>query len=943
MNVYPSTGVINDTKFTVQSRENENLITNYYRFTYNINGISPSPIPFGNTGTRDVNVVFQYPDIPETTQEVLIEIFCEITPIAGDPYVIYKKIKVYKKIEFTGNFNYNNILQTLTINNGMSMDMILDAQKSLSKLETDLPYQLNTTSFKPSLSYNANGTINVLPPTCDENSYCNNRGFCYVVAAISYCKCKNGFKGKFCQISEINLKYLNEYSKNLSDVVYYKIYNNTNFTNSDAISKDLIENIYLEFDTNIKSSEEPGDLSIYIKTLNLLLNNTANGNVGEQIKLNQNYLVTMVNKMFDFVTSSLFKTKYNNLNNQIISMGIKNDSLGKYTIRTVDLNPNNTVNSKNVTGGNGTSLKNRILKDFNYRYLQSNSSNLTVGDTTAFIIDVKDPKILTLNSTQVDFYKDKFNEIKILLDNVIKNLIKINPTNPVKFSQRNNMLNFTLDYFTISDFNNFDFSVYFKDRVDKNQTYFDAKKCIQENLNKLTKENLNYFYINYIFYDIPMYTLDPILSNNSLSLSHSLTLYDPSGKQVNLDNCSSEIVHYISLYPNQPDFIRRLLISPEKYEKNDEIYKSKKYMPFFIFPNGTIDHINTLNQQIDIYYRQYQVNINENTLNNFYTSTNSGNLTSYFKYTLKNNYIVAGSRKSGEFAAFAYFDPSTGPMANNYYIDYNQIFRCSDNYKQNMCFILIIVLLAINFLCLTGFISLKTCFRRYKDDREWSKAEEEQLKKDNLIFGDNRFSFINFSDRNFDNTFYENKSNISKNKNGYSLAEENNQNNVIIPVVRELENSNNKKNNIEGNVINPKKNSAGEDLEINKDNDEENNKIIINENKKISSNDEQYYIQELNKANDQKIDIVVKDEKYNSEENLGNGIKKYSKIYALFHFIVYRNFYMSFVLLTSPFSPKYKTYSKIVFLVYLELLTVVILFIFGPFDLIYKVIFFMVF
>ena len=260
-----------------------------------------------------------------------------------------------------------------------------------------------------------------------------------------------------------------------------------------------------------------------------------------------------------------------------------------------------------------------------------------------------------------------------------------------------------------------------------------------------------------------------------------------------------------------------------------------------------------------------------------------------------------------------------------------------------MCFILIIVLLAINFLCLTGFISLKTCFRRYKDDREWSKAEEEQLKKDNLIFGDNRFSFINFSDRNFDNTFYENKSNISKNKNGYSLAEENNQNNVIIPVVRELENSNNKKNNIEGNVINPKKNSAGEDLENNTDNDEEKNKIIINENKKISSNDEQYYIQELNKANDQKIDIVVKDEKYNSEENLGNGIKKYSKIYALFHFIVYRNFYMSFVLLTSPFSPKYKTYSKIVFLVYLELLTVVILFIFGPFDLIYKVIFFMVF
>merc|ERR1711957_1116220 len=49
--------------------------------------------------------------------------------------------------------------------------------------------------------------------------------------------------------------------------------------------------------------------------------------------------------------------------------------------------------------------------------------------------------------------------------------------------------------------------------------------------------------------------------------------------------------------------------------------------------------------------------------------------------------------------------------------------------------------------------------------------------------------------------------------------------------------------------------------------------------------------------------------------------------------LIFRNIYSSFILLTSPFNPKYKTFSKFMFLIYCEMLFTCIFFIYAPFDL----------
>lgn len=1088
INIYPITGLINVTKFTVQSRENEYLSTNSYRFYYYLKGISTAPINFfSNYGGRDANVVFEYLNIPDYIKEVSVEVYIDIYPLVRDKYTLFRQLKIFKSVDFIGNFNYTTILQTLSINNGMSKEMLLDAQKTLSRLETDLPVALNPIYNKTKVQYSPNGEISILTPKCEDKSYCNNRGVCFIVGMLPYCRCKSPFKGRFCQISEYNLKVLEEYSKNISQITYYNLFNNTNFSIPNALSDQIIENIYLEFNRNIKLFDKFEDIDLYIKTLNLILSNADKGNVIDKLKANKNGLIDMVNSMISFLQNLIFSEKYNNLNAQIKSRNQYVDPSGKYSLKflnesfynsnstsnatilelnnssfSVGINANNTnknkqllnifanaknlnkhkLNNRKLQGSSGTNnVTNIINTNSNNKYSAINSTEANINyinNNDNYIIEIYNSSILSLTSDQVLLYKEQYNQLKSLFESFIIQTIKANSLDKIaiKINQANEMFNFTLDNFSISDFSQFNFEAYFKDRKDNKQTYFDAKACISENMKSFKSQDANYFYIAYVFYNIPLFSLYTDLLKSSISLSNSIYFYDAAGNYVNLTCSNSEIIHYMPLYPNNQDFLDKFLYYPKKYQKNDFIYLSRQYMPFYIFPNGTIDHFNSLSRQKDLYYRQYSLNVTQysdnllytnlsfttsfsanfksNSYNNFsaINNLNTSNtdsrqsnsseevFTSYFKYIKDLDYIVAGSRNSGEFATFAYEAPLVGPMGNNYYLDYMQIFSCKENYRNNFCFILILVLFALNVILFLGSIALKSCFRRYKNNREWCIDEEKQLYNDCLIFQENRYSFCDFEQKSFCNANnYSNRINFSihelnkcnnyKKTNNYNNSNSKtkkkdadkiiynfNRNkdlnaidNIIIPVDRELNSrnklnskemskANNKENalnNIEANIINAqRKNSSSED-KYNENNPSAADyfeseslqvKIKLKENKLRSSNKDLDLIklQEPRLSNNEKIKIDKDPEKFeklsiysaNAQESQRN------RIYSLLHFICFRNIYTSLLNLNSPFSPKYKTYSKVMFLIYTEMLFVLCLFIFGPFDFInYVIKFFM--
>ncbi len=989
INIYPLTGVINLTKFTIQSRENEYLPTNKYKFYYYLKDISLNPIYIsGESKDRDINVTFEYKEIPEDMKEVTVEIYIDISPQDKTPYTLFRQVKLYKSLESVGTLDYSTTLQTLTINSEMNSDMILNAQKSLKELETDLPFAINTTFVSSNTKFNSNGTISLSPPSCTDTEYCNRRGVCYIIDLVPFCKCKPEFKGRFCQITKNNYDTLAKYSKNLSQISNYNLYNKTNFDKPNSISIELIQTVFFEFETNINFVEKFDDLQSYVDTLKFLFDKKDKGNVLQTLNKSKSLIMNMITKCICFLTYSSFKLKYDNLNEKIKTSGSFTDPKGRYYVKFINSNNQNSEFSDASQSSDSkieNSSKSKTLRrlNYNYRYNKTNryiqsilgQNNVSRNETNAkddnpYIILVTENKILSLTEEQSNYYKVKYNELKVLMNNIIQAFIQANQETPLRLNQEGETMNFYIDNFSISQFSEFDFKNYFKKRIDNKQSYFDAKDCIIENLAILNKDKKNLFYIAYTFYEIPIYTIFSNLLNNTLTRSHSVLFYDYAGNPIDI-KCNSEILHYFSIFPKQIDFFNKFTLFPDKYEKTDSIYSNKKYMPFYIYPNGTIDHINNMNTQIDMYYRQYHINVTiydpqlgytniktnsiENSNGNSISkrSANSDNeYSSYFKYFLNQEYLVAGSKTGGEFAAFCNFSPLSGPMGNNYYLDYNQIFKCEDNYKNNLCFIMI-AFLSSSYICvLIGFISFKSCFRRYKDLNIWNKDDEEQMKNDNSIFGHNRYSFFCFEDKNYlSSHLYPNKLNFDKDKNN-ELAEDNrkikddhysnNDNNILIPVIKDLKNkvTNSKRekskqiNLIQADMVlikNNVPNSPTEENVLDSENAGKENKILINP-RVIGENN----IQELDQAKETKNSLNKNGENYDtiSVQNIPVNLKQRNRFYCLYHFVVFRNIYSSFIILNSPFNPKYKTFSKLIFLIYLEMLSVLLLFVFGPFDFI---------
>jgi len=688
INVYPTTGIINVTKFTIQSKENQQLQDNTYKFYYYVKGVSLAPVNIGTQfGNPNVNIIFEYPNIPDNVEIIYIELYIDVTPQLLKSFTLFKQLTLYRESNEMANLNYNNILQTLSITNNMNDDMILDAQKSINRLETDLPRGLNSTYSKPIIIGGKN-TIEFKKASCLDSVLCNGRGSCYNVEVVSFCQCNKGYTGRYCQLSDANYKTLNEYQSKLKSIINYKIVNNKNFKNPDVVSNKEIEAINLGFKTDFQNFNQLSDMDSYVTTMDLFIKNSDQGNLGKVLTQNSKQVLEIPGKMLGYLQTSIFKTKYDNLKQQIISSGNYVDPNGKYTVRYINQNVNSGNQISVSSNYSATGGRRKITrKDFK-RNLQNTNSTI---NNTDFIITINDPSILTLTPEQNSQFKQSYQKIYSQFDSLTKTFIRGSLGNPIKINQVNTLYNYTLDNFYLTELNNLDFNNYFKDRVANGNSYFDAKQCLIDNSNKLKAEGYDYFYIAYSFDESPFYNLDTDLFDIAMSLNSFLKVYDANSNEVSLDcKNQNQIKHYIGIYPQNQDFIDKFILYPLKYQSTDPIYQSREYMPYFIFPNGTIDHTNSLDVQKNMYYRQYIVNITD------YNNPNPNDKDN-FKYIIEYKYLLAEVNDTGNLAAFVYFNGLTGPMGNNYYLNYNQIFQCSENFTKNACFIFLICFFAFNF------------------------------------------------------------------------------------------------------------------------------------------------------------------------------------------------------------------------------------------------------
>lgn len=894
INVYPTTGIINLTKFTIQSRENEQLKTNKYNFYYYIKGVSISPISIGvQYGNPNVNVIFEYKNIPANVQTVTIELYIDIIPEQLKSYTLFKQLTLFQESSAQANLNYDTILQTLSITNEMNDQMILDAQKSLNRLETDLPKGLNSTYTKPVVIKTAN-SIQIPKATCNDSELCNGRGYCYNVQLVSFCQCFKGYTGRYCQLTQTNYKSLLNYQKKLNDIINYNLFNGTDFTKQNAITSKEIEAINLGFNSDLKNFQNISDLTTYVNTFDVLLKNSNKGNMKTVLTQNRDNLINVPGNMLGFLQTSIYQTKYDNLKQKIITSGNFTDPNGKYSVKFLPSTNSTGLNNTNSIKINRTISNRKSNRNIFKRNLQTTNTT----NTNEFIVIINDPSILSLTDAQKSEFQKSYQQIYTLFNSLAETFISGSLGSPIKINQANEMYNYTLDNLILSDLQNLNFDNYFAERIKNGESYFDAKQCILDNSGKFRVENYNYFYISYAFDTIPFFNFDQNLIDKSISLNTFLKFYNANGFEIKIDCKTNPIKHYLSIYPSNQDFIDKFNLYPEKYQSTDPIYQSKQYMPYFIFKNGTIDHKNSLKDQINMYYRQYNVNISD------YTNTQSSYNSDNFKFISDFKYIVAEYPSSGNVASLVYFDGLTGPMGNNYYYNQNQIFQCSENFTENSCFIFIICFFSFSIPILLLLIFLRNTFKNCNSIFEWNEKEEKIIQKDNVIFGANRYSM-------WDNTGLISSNPINSSKVGdVNMVMESN------------------KNVLDGEVVNAgRKGAEGENNQL-YDNENNENRIVMKENR--NNQEENVYVIENKRRNDS---YAI--ERANVEGEFAGSNK--GVFYSFFYFLIFRNIYSSFYFLTSPFNPKYKTFSKFMFLIYCEMLFTCIFFVFEPFDLLGKV------
>ena len=947
---------------------------------------------------------------PAKTPSVTYLIFSEIQ-------TLYNKILVLDELTlFTSRPNYatftNSTITTLNeqikkavpeINANMTSSDILTSSILISQLASDTfdsanPLNTNSTglltnstteilqvsSLKPIV--NANGTIS--PPArvlCDDD-FCKFKGYCVQISNIKRdCKCLPNYSGTNCQISLENKQTFDNLMSNLitatKDQIKADKLNKTSSTGNNVFESLKIISSSVA-DMNPLASQV-GDMA---DTLISLTQNMTSLEDSQIIVANSQNILNTIDNLFTTTLLLTARDKYYNLEEnykkgqvnataiKIIPIDLKKDRVTEFSqnknaksrmlyskenLASVDVIVSKAIN---FAKANGIKAASRTLQDSDLNNNTAQENNATTTDTTTtpntnnFVLEVLDSNVLQLTQEQSQKYKLIYESIKTVFDSLNSALLNVNKRLPVEIYKFNDFYEYYLS--TISDLNNYDFNKFFEQRRLNKLSYFDASACLKSLAKRAqTNNNNNYdfsmVYFVFFNYYYPIFNYDSELLSKSISLSHFIKFYDAEGKEIIVNDCSDNIIHYVPIYPNNAAFMQKYNFYPDKYYQNaNRELQGRTYMPFYISKDGAVDRNNDLETQKLLYYKDYAINMTnyDQNLNNYISSSNSR-----FLYSNKEGYSIAATNSTGEFALFAYYDPVTQKLPNTYFFNYNEIFSNSENFKSNYSVYILFGMVGLFVISFVLFVALKNIVRKFNNYDEWNNFENILGEKDNEAFGDSRAGYF---------------SNLNK---GYGA-------NIKAEDKLDAENSEkdiqSEKDDDDNNYLGTAKNK----LKIGKKEDEENFKEQVEDSKR---DDARVKIQELemvrmekgnilqqedrdfdnnnnlqvaklrvtgnNKLNNENIknsdnDNINSKKKDNYRDNLykHKNLKNYSnnkkatthngKCYNIFYFIGKRNIYVNLFSLSSPYDPKYKTICKFAMFIFLQMLITFLLFVYAPFE-----------
>lgn len=587
----------------------------------------------------------------------------------------------------------------------------------------------------------ANGTLSGKSLNCDRE-YCSNKGNCthtdkFKIANL--CVCEEGYSGQYCQMTEENKKIIKDYAKNaiksvkkLLTTSETKVDSNTGavtvVNKQKEVTPSLINAVssYVSngIDT-IDNVEEAGEFGDVVK----LIVTHDSPQSKENVVAHKEKIIDMIENMFDFSVNSIAKSKkQENVQTRLLSFIEKPLRILQDT--TENLTPEQIYNNK-----------------VDLVIHHEDTRNLIVDVASSFCQHFNNKYGEELNKTNEDSleYLKKQNITEFIIDKDNKH--------------------FTMMFTPIIDLNEFDFIKYFEKRVENNLSYIDPKKCLSTHANsyqfrskKRTSDSVlnNLIFSLYVTYKNPMFTISDTLLTHAVTNTHSLILLDIKGNIIELDKCLDDILHFLPLSPRDQEFISRFNKNPKKYElfKTDNVtsindINKESYMPIFIAEDGSIDKEMKIQDQIEKYYPTYKFYLSEYDVRNithYNITINFDKIFSDFgddsvKY-IKNSQLVAASRKLGNMAVMSYYDPPTTPVDKYYFLKHDNIFKRSDNWSGNWCFITLAIIFAINIISIIiaiviGCLSPKFVNKNsevYKTEQIRYQAEYDTAKADDLIF-----------------------------------------------------------------------------------------------------------------------------------------------------------------------------------------------------------------
>lgn len=853
----------------------------------------------------------------------IIEIFCEYVLTNGKTYIAYNKLNIYSSKSNLGNTQVvSDLISTIpSITENMSqIDIastlkVLDQLNKLSTISTN-----NTISITTNVNTNTKSKTEINTPICNENS-CNKRGSCIALLNSIACKCDEKFAGVNCEFSKDTAQIIKNITLSMVNNLGKKIISSSQ-NNISEITPELLNNVGKNIENAVKvldNMEEAKSLKDIL--INLLdVSNKKENSFYEMITNNTDVFVNSLSDLFTFTTLQIGKTKMNN-NAQSKRLNIKsaNSIFDQLSIEEnnkiiyVDKNDYKNylfVNHGHIEGDNVSNLSINSKKFNNLRLIQSVNNSPNSTDKNSSDSNGTEENYDLNDLQKLDFLKYYSNVTSLLIklgQNVIKGYLldgiffnsvsrnsynNYNTTfNILNYSQTNDNFDLIIKQIPSLNSSNSKTENLFKERINSGLSYIDAYDCIK-NFVESTNRNTTIFLI-YLFVKNPIYIIDMNISNKSLSMSHYFDFFDSDANLIDLSICNKEILHYIPLQSRNEDFIRKFNLYPRKYFLETyntinnkinitDINASWKntYDKYMILNDGTVDKNTSISYQLDKYYLQYKLNfIFYNT-----NATNSSNIfinsiqENYVKTLDQNNYIIASSRKTGEFSVLGEYNTPTEYTGPKFYLYRNELFTLN-NFTTNTLSKILIALISSNYLIVI-IIGIYYLINSNSEDalNEDSHVELEltTLKLDNDIFGDiqDRYSLYNYFE-NYRSKFQQNQKNdLYKNHNENNvLIINNNSNNQSIP-----ENSN--------NAITKKKDYTSDHVKINFNGELKQNRNIKNE--------------------------------YEG-----------SALYSLYHFVIKRNIFSCLILHTSLFSPKYKSVTKVFTLYFLELTIVNFLYIFS--------------